>query len=126
MDDVDLESLTRAQINLLNERALRELSAQEKLQFANLAPRPIPATKVGLPDELMFKLNPSKIATEKPERRLELANDAQRMNMLRAALLQLHGELLKASPEEARAVSTRKEALGNEGRELFARLKQFQ
>lgn len=126
MDDTDLESLTRAQINLLNGRSFGELSVTERLEFANSAPRPIPAMDVGLPDELKFKLDHAKLGSQDAERRLQLANDVQHMNALRGEFLRLHTAMQDASPEQARMLSTQKEALSKGARELFSRLKQFQ
>ena len=80
--DDPMGSFTRRQLQILRGRELSELTPVEKIDFANAAPRPIPANKL-VPDEFRFRINPEMLVDADPMTKLRIANGATAMEGFR-------------------------------------------
>ena len=56
------QGLTSSQVDILRGRHVDELSAREKLDYANAAARPMPASRNAVRAEHKFRMNTEKLA----------------------------------------------------------------
>jgi hypothetical protein len=83
-------SLTREQIRVLRGRRLAELDVHERVEFANAAPRPLPANKQ-IPEQHRFRIAARLLDGVDPRIKLEVANGADRMSRIPQLNLRFDG-----------------------------------
>ena len=114
-------SYTRRQIEILLGRAIDELSPIEKLDFANSASRPLPASKSD--DAYTFKLDVKKLETADGMTKIEAANGAEVMSNIRRAVAQITAQLKETlDPYAAKHLQERLVRLQESGKLLYARI----
>jgi hypothetical protein len=122
---IDLEdetaSYTRRQIEILRGRKISELSPIEKLDFANAAPRPLPASKVD--DAYTFKLDVKKLEAADGMTKIEAANGAELMSNIRRAVAQVSAQLKETvDPYVTKHLQERLAHLQETGKLLYAKI----
>lgn len=128
MDEFEDEnaSYTRRQINLLRGRRVDQLSPKEKLEFADYAPRPLPATN-RTDDKHRFDIDVAKLEGVQPLTKLQVANGAPVMSEIRSKSARITSELSSTTdPYQRRALEIRLEQLRHEGMILYAKIGPFE
>jgi hypothetical protein len=121
------DSLTSRQIAILRGRGLPELSARERLAFANAASRPVPLYRYPAAEEFRFRIDVQKAASVDPARRLRIANGASEMERIRKQLTELRRRLDGVESETtAGAIHQQLDRLSKEGAALFAEIGEFE
>jgi hypothetical protein len=119
-------SLTREQIRVLRGRKLADLDVRERLEYANAAPRPLPANKQ-IPEEHRFRISPRLLEGADPRIKLEVANGADRMSRIRQRMSNILAELaVHPDSDRKHALEHERTRLSEEGRQLFSRIGKYE
>jgi hypothetical protein len=112
--------LTRRQIEILAGRPISKLSAEEKIDFANSAARPLSAHNE-VSDRDKFRIAVHLLEGVDPLLKLNVANGADRMGRIRQRVREIGARMLASvDPIERHSLEMEREQYQREGAELYA------
>ena len=126
LDDDANASLTRRQIEILAGRSVSALTALEKIEFANSAPRPLSARN-RVSEQDSFKIAVPLLQGVDPMIKLTVANGAERMGRIRQTVRQITTRIAASpDPVERRSLELERERYQREGAELYALIGRYE